>query len=178
MEWLDVGQLDDVDFLIFSLWVMLDVYFIFFVTTKNRNRPIQQPQRPQQISRHTPLSQNIHPTATSVFHSTYIYIYQKHHSFIIIMGLNGETFQDRSKGKDVRTSNILAAKVRTKVSCVISAFLLSHITHQYDSLSLAFHHSSYFCLAIGGSRCDSYQFGTTWYGQVGDPGRWSDLDQQ
>jgi hypothetical protein len=27
------------------------------------------------------------------------------------MALSGETFQDRSKGKDVRTSNILAAKV-------------------------------------------------------------------
>ena len=39
MEWLDVGQLDDVDFLIFSLWVMLDVYFIFSSPRKTEIDP-------------------------------------------------------------------------------------------------------------------------------------------
>ena len=68
MEWLDVGQLDDVDYLIFSLWVMLDVYFIFFVTTKNRNRPIQQPQRPQQISRHTHTSLSLYIYIKRIIH--------------------------------------------------------------------------------------------------------------
>ena len=80
MEWLDVGQLDDVDFLIFSLWVMLDVYFIFFVTTKNRNRPIQQPTTTTNIQTHTPLSK--YPSNSNVGLPFYIYIYISKASFI------------------------------------------------------------------------------------------------
>jgi hypothetical protein len=36
--------------------------------------------------------------------------------------IQGETLQERSKGKDVRTSNIIAAKVRTESVCVCLLF--------------------------------------------------------
>ena len=47
------------------------------------------------------------------------------------MALNGETFQDRSKGKDVRTSNILAAKVRF----VDEHLVFFCIVHSHDLFS-------------------------------------------
>ena len=36
-------------------------------------------------------------------------------TYTMVGGRTGESYQERSKGKDVRTSNIVAAKVRTKV---------------------------------------------------------------
>lgn len=41
--------------------------------------------------------------------------------------MSGETVEQRTKGKDVRTSNIIAAKVRTDVEVVVVVYIFYKI---------------------------------------------------
>lgn len=95
----------------------------------------------------------------------------------------GETYQERTKGKDVRTSNIVAAKVSH--SCIRwyltqeRKFRDANMSH-WSALALHWSYIStanYFDALLGHcKRCENISR-SSWHGQASPARKWRDFDQ-
>ena len=67
--------------------------------------------------------------------------------------IQGETLQERSKGKDVRTSNIIAAKVCAEIVCECSPSASNAINDVISLLSEGYYNSTTVAVLLGTVKC-------------------------